>query len=512
MLSGIRQTAVCAALYGEKPTRLGICSKRGETNQNSMYSASSPGYHNYASCRPPMHLSIIIIVSIISTTLPLGADPFLRRKPSSHPLPQPFWILVPVTSKVTVGQLVLAKVLANHCMSTNTDVLAIVGQILETLQPSCTILPFLQVTPDHIADTVAVLPAVVQETITRVSIPTSTTSLLIIPFKALGHAPMHHKTHILLVNAHTERRRRHDYVIACLILDPARQRLLLDIDVQFCVKGPGTNPFIAQRGRNHFALVARVGIDDPGDVLDAFTPRGKLGLSLVRLAPRIHALQPGDKVVKPIIRLVARKTHLDMQIRPMGRLRKCLEPLGGLCESQGPQHVLAHLLVGCGGEAHDGHIGEGLAEPAQPLKVLAEIVAPFADAVGLVDGDAGELALLVDDAELAAEMVERAELWGDVEQTAAWVAGGEVGVDGLFEIRACVGVEGAGVDVGSAQGLDLVHHEGEQGGDDDGDAMVDDGGKLEAEGFAKGGGGLDEDVGAGKSSFDDLFLHRSVRC
>lgn len=419
---------------------------------------------------------------------------------------------MPVTSKVTVWHLVLAKVLADHRMSANTDVLAIVGQIFETLQPSCTILPFLQVTPDHIADTVTVLTAVIKKTITRVSIPTSPSSLLIIPFKALGHAPMHHKAHILLINAHTERRRRHNYVIAFLIVDPARQRLLLDIVVQFCMKGFRANPFAAKRGRNHFALVARVSIDDPGDVFDALTPRGKLRLPLVRLAPRIHALQPRDKVVKSIVGLIAREPHLDVQIRPMGRLREYCEAIGAFCQSQGSQHVVTYLLVGCGGEAHDGHIGKGLAEPAQTLKVLAEVVAPLADAVGLIDGDAGELALLVDDAELAAEMVERAELRGDVEQTAAWVARGEVGVDGLFEIRGCVGVEGPGVDVGGAEGLDLVHHEGEEWGDDDSDAMVNDGGELKAEGFAEGGGGLDKDVETGKSSFDDVFLHRSVRC
>lgn len=53
-------------------------------------------------------------------------------------------------------------------------------------------------------------------------------------------------------------------------------------------------------------------------------------------------------------------------------------------------------------------------------------MAPFGDAVGFVDGDAGELALGVDDTQEAAEVVECAEFGGNVEEAGAWVPALEV--------------------------------------------------------------------------------------
>lgn len=52
----------------------------------------------------------------------------------------------------------------------------------------------------------------------------------------------------------------------------------------------------------------------------------------------------------------------------------------------------------------------------------------------------------------------------------------------------------------------MVGHEGEEGGDHNGNAVVDYGRELETEAFAKGGGGLDEDILAGKGGEDYLAL------
>lgn len=53
-------------------------------------------------------------------------------------------------------------------------------------------------------------------------------------------------------------------------------------------------------------------------------------------------------------------------------------------------------------------------------------MAPFADAVGLVDGDPGEFALRVDGGEVAAERVGEAELGGYVQEAGEGMAAAEV--------------------------------------------------------------------------------------
>ena len=83
-------------------------------------------------------------------------------------------------------------------------------------------------------------------------------------------------------------------------------------------------------------------------------------------------------------------------------------------------------------------------------------MAPFADAVGFVDGDAAELALGVDFEEVAPEGVHGAVFGGDVEELGAWVAALEV-LDDAF----AGGLFGGAVDcvdgyAGCAEGGDLV--------------------------------------------------------
>ena len=138
----------------------------------------------------------------------------------------------------------------------------------------------------------------------------------------------------------------------------------------------------------------------------------------------------------------------------------------------------------------------------------AEIVAPFADAVGFVYGDAGEFALRVDGGEVPAEGVGEAELGGYVEETGEGVAAAEVIEDAGALSGRGGGVQGCDGDICGEEGGDLIGHEGEEGGDHDGDAMVDYGGELETEAFAKGSGGLNEDILAGEGGEDYVALVR----
>lgn len=76
---------------------------------------------------------------------------------------------------------------------------------------------------------------------------------------------------------------------------------------------------------------------------------------------------------------------------------------------------------GCG-EADYGDGGEGGAEVGEVGVCGAEVVAPFGDAVGFVDGDTGELALRVDSVEVLAEAFGECILRGYIEKSGPWMA------------------------------------------------------------------------------------------
>ena len=106
----------------------------------------------------------------------------------------------------------------------------------------------------------------------------------------------------------------------------------------------------------------------------------------------------------------------------------------------------------------------------------AEVVAPFGYAVSLVDGDAGELVLGVDGLEMAAKGFTLTVLGRHVEETGPRVAAAKVFDDGVSVWDRGVGIYGGDFNAGGAKGGDLVVHQGQEGRDNDGDAMVDHGG------------------------------------
>ena len=55
-----------------------------------------------------------------------------------------------------------------------------------------------------------------------------------------------------------------------------------------------------------------------------------------------------------------------------------------------------------------------------------EVMAPFGDAMGFIDSDAGELILVVDCLEVAAEGLCEAEFRSDVEEPGTWMTTAEV--------------------------------------------------------------------------------------
>ena len=144
--------------------------------------------------------------------------------------------------------------------------------------------------------------------------------------------------------------------------------------------------------------------------------------------------------------------------------------------------VLAHAAGGGGGERHDRHAGKKLAQGRNLAVFGTEIMAPFADTMRLVNGEEGHVPLL----EVIEKAGEQQAFRGNVEQpvfalvqpaqTRARFAGIQRGVQ-----------EGRR-HAGGLEGVHLVLHQRDEGGDDHGEAGADQGGELKAERFAAAGG------------------------
>jgi len=175
----------------------------------------------------------------------------------------------------------------------------------------------------------------------------------------------------------------------------------------------------------------------------------------------------------------------------------------GIVQGEAGDDVLGDAFGGGGGEGGEGDLGEGVAEGGEDEVVGAEVVAPFGEAVGLVDGEGGGGA-----GGAVAEFVEEAvggeAFGGEVEEVegagAVGPGGVAAGVEGL------AAVDAGGADAVGAGGVDLVLHEGDEGADDDHAAVLHDGGELEAEGLSAAGGHEGEDVAAIEEALHGLFL------
>ncbi len=176
---------------------------------------------------------------------------------------------------------------------------------------------------------------------------------------------------------------------------------------------------------------------------------------------------------------------------------------GGIAHPEMFYDIFADAGGGGGGERHEGDVGEDFAEGGELAVFGAEIVSPFGDAVGFVDGDEAD----VPAGEGLLEVVEHGAFGGDVEE--AEFSGFEAGkaVAGFFGGEG--GVEESGGDSGGLESVDLIFHERDQGRNDESEAGVDEGGKLVAEGFSAAGGEESEDVAAGEEIGDDFALERA---
>ena len=140
--------------------------------------------------------------------------------------------------------------------------------------------------------------------------------------------------------------------------------------------------------------------------------------------------------------------------------------------------------------------------------VLAEVVAPLADAVRLVDREHREQAALVQRVELRQHARRRDALGRGVEQHEA--AAHHLALDPRGRLAVERRVEEGGVHAGFLERADLVVHQRDQRADDDGDAVpgavAHDRRHLVAQALAAAGRHQHERVAAADDVLDDLFL------
>ena len=212
--------------------------------------------------------------------------------------------------------------------------------------------------------------------------------------------------------------------------------------------------------------------------------------------------------------LVQRLALLDDGVADVGPV-EAGDVDGRVGEPEPHAHVVARLGVGGGGAGHDGHAGEQAAQLPELDVLGAEVVAPLADAVRLVDGeqgDAGRAGVLRRVRRQAVQALEEAvgheRLGGDVQQVEL------AGVQGAQHAARLVRLErrvvGGGADAGRPQRVDLVLHQRDERRDDDAGAGPDHGRQLVAERLAAAGGHEHEGVAAGDEVVDDLLLVLAV--
>jgi hypothetical protein len=120
----------------------------------------------------------------------------------------------------------------------------------------------------------------------------------------------------------------------------------------------------------------------------------------------------------------------------------------------------ANAFGGGGGEGHEGHLGEDLAEFSELAIFGAEIVTPFGNAVGFIDGELGDIPL----AEEFESAIEEETFWGGVEES---IFASEKSAVAAFGFGGGEGrIDESGGDAASGEGVDLIFHESDQWGDD----------------------------------------------
>ena len=179
------------------------------------------------------------------------------------------------------------------------------------------------------------------------------------------------KAHVGLVNAHAKGNRGHHHH-AVFAQKPVLVALA-QFAVQPCVVGQRVNPGFAQGLRYVFHLFARLAVDDAGVV-------------------RVFALNKAQQ-------LRGGFALFDNRVADVGPIETA-DKGARVLKLQALKNVGARQVVGGGGQRHAWHAGKALVQHGQRPVFGAEVVAPLAHAMRLVNRKQAELAALEQRVEL----------------------------------------------------------------------------------------------------------------
>jgi hypothetical protein len=239
----------------------------------------------------------------------------------------------------------------------------------------------------------------------------------------LRHRRVHDAAHVAAIDPHTERHRRdHDVQV---LAGEGLLRLRPPTGVEPGVVGRGPHASGREHGRERLGIVARDAVHD--DRLAGMPP---------------HHLQH-------LCRLVRAGQDPVHQVRPVERPHQH----GRILESELLAHVGPHAWGGGRGERVHADPGQGALELRELAVLGTEVVAPLADAVGLVDHDRPH----ADRRELLRELRLRHSLRRHEEQPQTAIGERRQHLASLDAAEAAVQGRG-GIAVGP-QPVDLVLHE-----------------------------------------------------
>ena len=220
---------------------------------------------------------------------------------------------------------------------------------------------------DHAALVHNVGQAVAHPGVGRQTVAPGAAGFLVVTLDVLRQIEVRDEAHVGLVDAHAERDggHHHDPVLAqeTVLVAPAHR------GVEPGVVGQRRDAFRFEPGRGLVDLLARLAIDDAGLALVLVVDEAQqLGARVVFFDDRIAQVWPVE---------AADEDARVLQLQPR--------------DDVGPRQV-----VGGGGQRNARHAFVPLVQHVQRQVVFAEIVAPLADAVRLVDREQAQQAALVE--------------------------------------------------------------------------------------------------------------------
>ena len=324
--------------------------------------------------------------------------------------------------------------------------------------------------PDHAAALGDIAEAEGHPRFGGFAIATGAAGFLVVGFDRAGHVEVGDIADVRLVDAHAEGDGGDEGEI--VFGEEGVLVLRADAGVHAGVIGQRADAFLVEPFGGLFDLAAGETVDDAALAFVA-------GEELAQLVPAVVAA--GDRVG-------------DVGAVEGGGEDAALFQLQALDDVGACQRICG------GGERHAGHARKAFGDLGELAIFRAEVVAPLADAMRLVDGEEG-------DGRVAQHLLEAGRhqaFGGDVEQLQ--LAGIELVADVALFVSGQRGIEGGRLDALLAQGLDLVAHQGDQGRDNDGDAGTAEGRHLVAERLACAGGEQDDSIAPGDDMAHHLFL------